>query len=360
MRIISAIGARPNFIKIAPIAEALQKIPNVTHYIVHTGQHYDQKMSDIFFRDLGIPTPDIDLKVGSGSHAVQTAEIMIAFEKVCKAERPDIVIVVGDVNSTMACAIVAAKLLIPVAHIEAGLRSFDKEMPEEINRILTDAVSEYLFTHSRNASKNLKMEGIPETKIHFVGNVMIDPLLKHRKKAESLDFSSSFGVVRRNYVVLTLHRPSNVDDAIVLKGILESVRTISKNIPVIFPVHPRTRERIHQFGLTSLLQNGVQICEPTGYLEFLNLMCGARFVLTDSGGIQEETTILGIPCLTIRKNTERPVTITDGTNVLVGVNPVRIIKEAQNIMDTDSKQDKIPELWDGKAAERIAGILTNK
>ena len=358
MRITSVVGARPNFMKIAPIAAALADVPHVRHYLVHTGQHYDHGMSDVFFRDLSIPVPDIDLGVGSASHAVQTGRIMEEFERVCLSERPEVVVVVGDVNSTMACTLVAAKLLIPVAHVEAGLRSFDRTMPEEINRLVTDALAEYLFTTSRDADENLKREGVPEEKIHFVGNVMIDTLLKHRERAASLDVASDLGLDGGGYAVMTLHRPSNVDDPSVLQGILESVQEISQSMPVVFPIHPRTSGRIREFELDPLVHGAVRICDPLGYLEFLNLMSKARFVMTDSGGLQEETTILGIPCLTIRENTERPVTITEGSNLLVGSDPNRILEGARKILGGDWKESKIPELWDGKAAERIVKILT--
>ena len=358
MRITSVVGARPNFMKIAPIAALLADVGDVRHYLVHTGQHYDQGMSDVFFRDLSIPVPDIDLGVGSASHAVQTARIMEEFEKVCLSERPDVIIVVGDVNSTMACTLVAAKLLIPVAHVEAGLRSFDRTMPEEINRLVTDALAEILFTTSRDADENLKREGVPEKKIHFVGNVMIDTLLQHREKATSLDVATGLGLDGGGYAVMTLHRPSNVDDPIVLQGILESVQEISKSMPVVFPIHPRTSGRIREFELDPLVHGAVRICDPLGYLEFLNLMSEARFVLTASGGLQEETTILGIPCLTIRENTERPVTITEGSNLLVGTDPERILEAARKILAGHWKESRVPEYWDGKAAERIVKILT--
>ena len=358
MRIISVVGARPNFIKIAPISVALARLPDVDHYLVHTGQHYDRSMSEVFFQDLSIPLPDIDLEVGSASHAVQTARIMEKFEKVCLSKKPDIVMVVGDVNSTVACALVAAKHLIPVAHVEAGLRSFDRTMPEEINRIVTDTLSDYLFTTCRDANQNLKREGISDERIHFVGNVMIDTLLEHREKAKSLDTLSKLKLEGGNYVVMTLHRPSNVDDATVLREILQSSQEISTFLPVVFPIHPRTSERIKEYGLDSILQDTIRKCAPLGYMDFLNLVSKARFVMTDSGGLQEETTILNIPCLTIRENTERPVTITEGTNQLVGTDPNRILKAAQNILDGKFKETRIPELWDGKTSERIINILT--
>ena len=358
MRITSVVGARPNFMKVAPLARALAGVEGVDHRIVHTGQHYDREMSDVFFRDLSIPVPDVDLGVGSASHAVQTARIMIEFEKVCEADPPNVVVVVGDVNSTMACTLVAAKLEIPVAHVEAGLRSFDRTMPEEINRVVTDALADYLFTTSREADENLKREGVDPEKIHFVGNVMIDTLLAHREQADSLDMASRFGMDGTEYVVMTLHRPSNVDDRLVLQEILQAVQDISESMPVIFPIHPRTAQRIREFELDSMVHGGVRLSEPLGYLEFLSLMSGAKFVMTDSGGLQEETTILAVPCLTIRENTERPVTISEGTNVLVGTNRERILEEARKILARNWKTPQVPEYWDGKAADRIAAILT--
>ena len=311
MKVLNVVGARPNFMKIAPIVDQMKQTPDLTGVLVHTGQHYDEGMSDVFFRDLGIPVPDIHLGVGSGTHAEQTARIMVEFEKVCLSEKPDLVVVVGDVNSTMACAIVAAKLLIPVAHVEAGLRSFDRAMPEEINRLVTDSLADLLFTTSRDADENLKREGVDPSKIHFVGNVMIDTLLKHREKAAALRIEKP-----KQYALVTLHRPSNVDDPKVLGPILQALEEISRTMPVLFPIHPRTQKRVRDFGLS--LNNGVRTMEPLGYLEFLNLESSATVVLTDSGGLQEETTILGVPCLTLRHNTERPVTITHGTNIMTG------------------------------------------
>ena len=360
MRIISVVGARPNFMKIAPLVRALVRVDGVDHRLIHTGQHYDQKMSEVFFQDLSIPVPDMDLGVGSASHAVQTGRIMIEFEKVCVADRPDLVIVVGDVNSTMACTLVAAKLGIAVAHVEAGLRSFDRTMPEEVNRVVTDALADYLFTTSRDADENLKREGVDPEKIHFVGNVMIDTLIAHREKAETLDVASRFGMDGTGYAVMTLHRPSNVDHPAVLRDILQAVQEISESMPVIFPIHPRTARRVREFELDSMVHGGLRLTDPLGYLEFLNLMSGASLVLTDSGGLQEETTILGVPCLTIRENTERPVTISEGTNVLVGRDPERILEEARKILAGNWKTSRTPEYWDGKAAERIVAVLTAK
>lgn len=349
MKVLNVVGARPNFMKIAPIVEEMKKVPHLDGKLIHTGQHYDEGMSDVFFRDLGIPVPDVHLGVGSGTHAEQTARIMVEFEKVCLQEKPDLIIVVGDVNSTMACTLVAAKLLIPVAHVEAGLRSFDRAMPEEINRLVTDALAELLFTTSRDADENLKREGVDPAKIHFVGNVMIDTLLKHRAKAASLQIEKP-----QQYALVTLHRPSNVDDPIVLRSILEALDEISKSIRVLFPIHPRTTKRVREFGLS---MNGIQTMDPLGYLEFLNLESTATVVLTDSGGLQEETTILGVPCLTLRHNTERPVTITQGTNIMVGPDKRRILDAFRKIMTGAWHPAGPPELWDGHAAERIIRVI---
>lgn len=350
MKVLNVVGARPNFMKIAPIVEEMKEVRDLTSILLHTGQHYDDGMSDVFFRDLGIPIPDVYLDVGSGTHAEQTARIMVEFEKVCFREKPDLVVVVGDVNSTMACAIVAAKLLIPVAHVEAGLRSCDRTMPEEINRLVTDAVAELLFTTSRDADENLKREGVNPSKIHFVGNVMIDTLLKHREKAAAVHIDKP-----RQYALVTLHRPSNVDDPKVLRPILESLEEISQTMPVLFPIHPRTQKHVRDFGLS--MTNGIRTMEPLGYLEFLNLESTATLVLTDSGGLQEETTILGVPCLTLRRNTERPVTITHGTNIMVGPDKDRILDAFRRIMNGDWKPSGPPELWDGHAASRIVRII---
>jgi UDP-N-acetylglucosamine 2-epimerase (non-hydrolysing) len=349
MKILNVVGARPNFMKIAPIVDEMKKAPDLNGVLVHTGQHYDEGMSDVFFRDLGIPVPDVYLGVGSGTHAEQTARIMVEFEKVCVDRKPDLVVVVGDVNSTMACTIVAAKLLIRVAHVEAGLRSFDRAMPEEINRLVTDALADILLTTSRDADENLKREGVDPAKIHFVGNVMIDTLLKHREKAAALKLDKP-----PQYALVTLHRPSNVDDPKVLGPILEALEEISKSIPVIFPIHPRTAKRVRDFGFS---MNGIRTMDPLGYLEFLNLESSATVVLTDSGGLQEETTILGVPCLTLRHNTERPVTITHGTNIMVGPDKARIIDAFRRIMSGDWKPAGPPEYWDGHAAERIVRVI---
>jgi UDP-N-acetylglucosamine 2-epimerase (non-hydrolysing) len=359
MDVLTVVGARPNLMKIAPLVEEMQRYPDIEQSLLHTGQHYDDKMSQVFFGELGIPWPDVYLGVGSGSHAEQTARVMIAFEDVLREHKPDVVVVVGDVNSTLACAITAAKLWVPVAHVEAGLRSFDRKMPEEINRIVTDALSDFLFTTSRDAGKNLLREGIPPEKVFFVGNVMIDTLNKHRARAEQLGTPERFGLEVGHYALLTLHRPSNVDIPEVFSGILEALTVIQRDVPIFFPAHPRTVSRITEFGFEELLATALnlRIVEPLGYLEFLDLTMHAQLILTDSGGVQEETTILGVPCLTLRENTERPITITQGTNVLVGTDPARIIAAAQKVLAGRSQAGRVPELWDGHAAERIVAIL---
>jgi len=363
MKILNIVGARPNFMKMAPIIEAMNHHPGkIDHLLVHTGQHYDEKMSKAFFEDLGMPKPDIDLGVGSGSHAVQTGKIMVAFEQVCLKEKPDLVIVVGDVNSTMACTITAKKLGIRVAHVEAGLRSRDMGMPEEINRLCTDVLCDYLFTTDHFANENLRAEGIAEEKIIFVGNVMIDTLLKHREMAAGLDVTGRLGLERGKYATLTMHRPSNVDDRGIFAGILNALQKISEALPILFPIHPRTRKMAEEFGLTDFFNSGaevkgIRLTEPLGYLDFLHLNMNAAMVLTDSGGLQEETTFLGIPCITMRHNTERPVTCEVGTNVIVGNDPARIVAAAQNILSGKCTKGQIPEKWDGKAAERIVEWL---
>ena len=346
--------------KVAPIyAEMKRRGSEFAPMIVHTGQHYDAAMSDAFFDDLGMPKPDIHLGVGSASHAVQTAKIMTEFESVVLEQKPDWVLVVGDVNSTIACALVCAKLGVRVAHVEAGLRSRDRTMPEEINRILTDAISDLLFTTSQDADKNLKSEGIAADKIRFVGNVMIDSLLEHLKLAERSNVRNELGVDGKDYAVLTLHRPSNVDEKAVFTGILDALLTISEKLPIIFPVHPRTRTRIDEFGFAGRIANSnIKLIEPLGYLDFMRLYSGAKLVLTDSGGLQEETTVLGIPCLTLRHNTERPITIELGTNVLVGTDAEKIKQAARDALDDEtSTSAKIPPLWDGKTAGRICDEL---
>lgn len=362
MKIINVVGARPNFMKISPLIDEMKKYPEISPILVHTGQHYDKEMSKLFFDDLKLPSPDIYLGVGSASHAEQTAKIMVEFEKVLLEQKPDLIVVVGDVNSTIACALTAVKLLIPVAHVEAGLRSHDRTMPEEINRILTDAISDYLFTTSKDADANLLKEGIPKEKIYFVGNVMIDTLLKQIDKASGSDVLGRLGLEPKNYAALTLHRPNNVDDKEVFVRILGALEEIQKKIKIIFPVHPRTRKKIEEFGLSGKIKNmiNLKITEALGYLDFLKLMSDSKLVLTDSGGIQEETTILKIPCITLRETTERPITVTEGSNVIVGSDKDKIIRECLRIIDGREKKGKAPHLWDGHAAERIVKILLNK
>ncbi len=365
MKVINVVGARPNFMKMAPIIEAMNRRPDrFAHLLVHTGQHYDERMSQSFFVDLGMPKPDIDLEVGSGSHAEQTARIMIAFEKVCLEHRPDLVIVVGDVNSTMACTITAKKLGIRVAHVEAGLRSRDMGMPEEINRLCTDVLCDLLFTTDHFADENLRAEGVPDSKIFPVGNVMIDTLLKHKELASRLSLSERWGLAGRAYATVTLHRPSNVDDAATLRGIFEALAEIGRTMPIVFPIHPRTRKMVEQFGLAgycspSTLPEGLWMTEPLGYLELLHLNMGATMVITDSGGLQEETTVLGVPCLTLRHNTERPITCEVGTNFVVGNRREDILRQAGSILRGDVPRGRTPDKWDGRAAERIVGILAD-
>jgi len=364
MKILNVAGARPNFMKIAPLMKEMQKHPEIHPLLVHTGQHYDERMSKLFFEDLQIPTPDIDLEVGSASHAVQTARIMIAFEQVLLEKQPDLVVVVGDVNSTIGCALPAVKLHIPVAHVEAGLRSFDRQMPEEINRVLTDSISEYLFVTEPSGEKNLLREGIPQEKIYFVGNVMIDTLLSNKTKAEQSAVLETLDLTPQGYVLLTLHRPSNVDVRETFVRILDALEEIQTRLPIIFPIHPRTKKRIEEFGLSirvASMQN-LRLIEPLGYLDFLKLISQSALMLTDSGGIQEETTILKVPCITLRENTERPVTTgPQGTNVIVGTRTERILEESHNILNGNKEfSEEMPDLWDGKAAERIVHILLEK
>ena len=363
MKIICVVGARPNFMKIAPIIEEIKKYEDMTYILVHTGQHYDKEMSKIFFDDLALPKPDVDLGVGSGSHTEQTAKIMLAFEKVLMKEKTNLVLVVGDVNSTLACSLVAVKERIPVAHVEAGLRSFNWEMPEEINRVLTDTIADFLFITERDANKNLEREGIPKEKIFFVGNVMIDTLIKNKEKAEKRsNILEKLELKKEKYAVLTLHRAEIVDKKDVLADILSAIDKIQGKIRVIYPIHPRTKGRIKEFGFELWLDRmkNLIITDPLGYLDFLKLMSNSKFVLTDSGGIQEETAVLGIPCLTLRNETERPVTVKEGTNIIVGTDKRRIIEESLKILKGKSKKGNIPELWDGEAAERIIKVLREK
>jgi UDP-N-acetylglucosamine 2-epimerase (non-hydrolysing) len=353
-------GARPNFIKIAPLLTQLQKHPYFHPTLVHTGQHYDQTMSQAFFQDLGLRPPDVNLEVGSGSQAQQTGRIMMAYERLLLDQPSDLVMVVGDVNSTVACSLVAAKLHIPVAHVEAGLRSFDRTMPEEINRILTDAISDYLFTTCSDADHNLLREGIPPEKVFFVGNVMIDSLMRIREKARRSDVLERLGLDDRGYALMTLHRPSNVDQETTLRGILGAVEEIQIHLPVVLPAHPRTRKMLRHFGLEQRMAglHNVKLLDPVGYIDFIRMMDRARLVLTVSVGIQEESTVLGIPCLTLRENTERPVTVRQGTNRVVGSDPECIVAATKQILQEKTRPTQIPPLWDGAAADRIVEILS--
>lgn len=354
-RIVAVAGARPNFMKIAPLLHEIRRRGTLDAFLVHTGQHYDAAMSDGFFRDLGIPEPDANLGVGSGSHAGQTAEVMIRMETILLEQRPDAVLVVGDVNSTLAATVAAAKLNIPVAHVEAGLRSFDRGMPEEINRLLTDAVSTWLFVSEPSGETNLLREGVDPARIHFAGNVMIDTLLAQLDRAKALDTVQRLGLATRDYAVLTLHRPSNVDDPARLAALFDVLEEVQQRLPVVFPVHPRTAEAIqNRLGGRTLR---LRTTPPLGYLDFLRLMADARLVLTDSGGIQEETTVLGVPCLTLRTNTERPVTVEQGTNRIVGNDPHVIRAEVAKVLDGEQRPGRVPERWDGQAARRIVDVL---
>lgn len=362
LRIINVVGARPNFMKIAPIIDEMRNHAEIQPYLLHTGQHYDHAMSDLFFNHLGLPKPDVYLGVGSGGHGEQTGKVMIEAERYFRDVQPHLVLVVGDVNSTIACGLVAVKMGVKLAHVEAGLRSFDRTMPEEINRILTDQISDYLFITEPSAETNLRREGIDGDKIHFVGNVMIDSLMKHREKARESQILKSLGLQPGGFVLVTLHRPSNVDDRATISGLMRSLRAIAEKLPVLFPVHPRTRKQLHAFGLADSQNgnNGLHLIEPLGYLDFLHCMANAKLVITDSGGIQEETTVLQIPCLTVRENTERPVTADIGTNTIIGTNPQRLLQEATRVLTGTGKAGRLPELWDGRAAERIVQVLLQK
>jgi UDP-N-acetylglucosamine 2-epimerase (non-hydrolysing) len=351
MRIVHVLGTRPNFVKMAPVIAALSaRVPDANQTIVHTGQHYDRLMSEIFFEQLGVPEPDYMLEVGSGTHAVMTANVMERLEPLLIADRPDLVVVPGDVNSTIAAALTAVKLGIPVAHIESGLRSYDREMPEEVNRVLTDAISDQLYVHSEEAIRNLEIEGIPGEKVHFVGNTMIDSLVALQDRFRPLEACRQYGVEPGGYLLVTLHRPALVDGPLLFEAIA-ALNLVAADIPVLFPVHPRTRARLT--GEVEIAPN-LKLVDPAGYLEFLSLEADAAAVLTDSGGIQEETTYLGVPCFTLRDNTERPVTVTEGTNILLGLDPARIA-EIPGLIEANPGHDRTPPpLWDGKAAERIA------
>ncbi|HME13533.1 MAG TPA: UDP-N-acetylglucosamine 2-epimerase (non-hydrolyzing), partial [Candidatus Acidoferrum sp.] len=363
LKILNIVGARPNLPKIGPLMREMGRHPQIEPILVHTGQHYDEKLSDIFFRQMGIPAPHVNLEVGSGSHATQTAEILKRIEPVLIEQKPDLVLVVGDVNSTIAVSLAAVKLGIPVAHVEAGLRSFDRAMPEEINRILTDALAEYLFITEEDAAEHLLKEGRPKEAIFFVGNVMIDSLRHFLPIAQQsaiggdlhLKNGAHGGDPWKRFAVLTLHRPSNVDSLEKLTELLGAIDAVAQEIPVVFPVHPRTQQRMAQAGITH--HPSLRVIPPVGYLDFLCLLSKATLVLTDSGGIQEETTALGVPCLTLRENTERPITISQGTNLLVGTDPAKIVAAAREVLAGKSKAGRIPPLWDGHAAERIVETL---
>ena len=360
IRIINVVGARPNFMKVAPIQRLMMQNKNeFDPVLIHTGQHYDDRMSQFFFNDLGLPEPDVFLGVGSGSHAVQTAKIMIEFEKICLEYKPDLVLVVGDVNSTVACSMVASKLWIPVAHVEAGLRSFDRKMPEEINRIITDSISDLLFITEKSGEQNLLKEGISNEKIHFVGNVMIDSLAFLLDKAENMTIMEQLNLQKEQFVLVTLHRPSNVDELVNFNKIILALAEIQQHLPVVFPIHPRTAKNIKDFGLEKKIKTlkNLKLIDPLGYLDFIKLEKYCRFALTDSGGIQEETTWMGIPCLTVRENTERPITVELGTNEIVGTDSNKIINSAQKILSGKWKKGKIPPYWDGESASRIVKII---
>jgi UDP-N-acetylglucosamine 2-epimerase (non-hydrolysing) len=362
LKILTVAGARPNFIKIAPLAAAMKRrSADFQSILVHTGQHYDTSMSDAFFRDLALPAPDISLGVGSASHALQTAAIMQAFEPVLLREKPDWVVVVGDVNSTLACALVSVKLGIKVAHVEAGLRSRDRTMPEEINRLLTDQIAELLLTPSHDADENLLAEGIPPERIHFVGNIMIDSLRSNLELAQQSNARADLGLEEKGYAVLTLHRPSNVDEQATFGGILSALEEIAQRLPIVFPAHPRTRKMIVDLGLGERIERikNLSVIDPVGYLDFLQLLNRSCLVLTDSGGIQEETTVLGIPCITLRENTERPITVEQGTNTIAGTDPAQIVAAAFHALDNPPKKSalRVPPLWDGHTAERILDAL---
>jgi UDP-N-acetylglucosamine 2-epimerase (non-hydrolysing) len=356
--LLIVVGARPNFMKATSLVHAAGQ-RNLTCTLLHTGQHYDDDLSRVFFDELGLPVPDIYLGVGSGSHATQTARIMLGFESELLARKPAVVLVVGDVNSTLACALVAAKEHYPVGHVEAGLRSFDERMPEEINRRLCDHLSTYLFTTAREADENLRREGIADERVQFVGNTMIDTLLRFRDRARAREAPERFGLERGGYAVVTLHRPENVDEYESLSGLVEALLVVGRCMPLVFPVHPRTKERLARHGLDRALEAepGVHVSAPVGYLDFVGLCADARLVVTDSGGVQEETTVLGVPCITVRDSTERPVTVQEGTNKVVGSSPERVVEEALTILEGPNRPIRIPELWDGRAGERIVEHL---
>ncbi len=360
-KIISVVGARPNFMKIAPLHRAFQKYSKtVKHLICHTGQHYDEKMSKVFFEDLELPQPDFYLGVGSGSHAEQTANVMIKFEKILLAEKPDLILVVGDVNSTIACSLTASKLHIKIVHVEAGLRSGDRLMPEEINRVLTDSISDMLFVTEKSGLENLKKEGVPDSKVFFTGNVMIDSLAYFKPKVANSKIHGEYGLELNKYVLVTLHRPSNVDSEEQLIKLIDLLNSIAEKRKVLFPIHPRTKNNLDKFGLLETINSNLILTEPIGYLDFLALTSNAELILTDSGGIQEESTYLGVQCITLRTSTERPITVEVGTNQLLGTDLDKAKNAALKVLEGNIKVGSIPELWDGKAAERISEIIVSK
>lgn len=362
MKIIVVAGARPNFMKIAPIMESFNNTPGVEAVLVHTGQHYDEKMSDLFFKQLGIPEPDLNLSIGSCSHAVQTAEIMKAFEPVIIEHKPDAVLVVGDVNSTIACGYVAVKMGVKLIHVEAGLRSGDRAMPEEINRILTDSISNFLFCTEKSGVENLAAEGVGDDRVFMVGNVMIDTLLKNLEKAKQSTIMTELGLEPKTFATMTMHRPSNVDNVETFTGLLDAIEVVQNDVPIIFPIHPRTKKNAEMLGLSERINSmkNLRLVDPLGYLDFLLLNANAVCVLTDSGGLQEETTVLGTPCITMRENTERPITCEVGTNQIVGVDTQKIIDAWNKVKAGEFDNREVPEKWDGKAAERITKILLEK
>lgn len=360
-KIISVVGARPNFMKVAPLHRAFQHYSDkVTHLICHTGQHYDEKMSKIFFEELELPQPDFYLGVGSGSHAEQTANVMIKFEKILLDEKPDMVLVVGDVNSTIACSLTASKLHIKVIHVEAGLRSGDMLMPEEVNRVLTDRISEMLFVTEKSGLENLSKEGVDENKVFFTGNVMIDSLVYFKPKADKSNIHEQFGLEKGKYVLVTLHRPSNVDSEGQLIKLIDLLNSMADKRKVLFPIHPRTRNNLSNFNLINSINDNVILTDPIGYLDFLALTSNAELILTDSGGIQEESTFLGVQCITLRTSTERPITVEVGTNQLLGTDLEKAKIAALNVLNGNLKEGRIPDLWDGKAAERITDFIVQK
>lgn len=357
MKAVLVVGARPNFMKAAPLMREFSRRAGIEASLVHTGQHYDENMSKIFFEDLELPEPDIYLGIGSGSHAEQTARVMVEFEKYVLDDRPDLIIVVGDVNSTVACSLVGSKLWIPVAHVEAGLRSFDLTMPEEINRMVTDILSRFCFTTSPEAKTNLMNEGVGEERIFFVGNIMIDSLLNYLDKADGSSILERLGLLEKQYMLVTLHRPSNVDDPDELRELFTMLSRLSERMPVVLPLHPRTKKMLESADPPIDLSESMRLIDPIGYLEFVGIMKSAGIVVTDSGGIQEETTVLGIPCVTVRENTERPITIEVGTNILAGTDPARVEAAVNGLLDNGVGDHSLPPLWDGKTAGRIADIL---